>query len=251
MSIVQPIYFASDFHLGIPNHAASLEREKHIVKWLHTIAPDSGGLFLLGDLFDFWFEYKRVVPKGYVRLLGALAEMADSGIPVHIFTGNHDMWMRGYLADELGATVFKGPKDFTLHGKRFLLGHGDGLGPGDKGYKRLKRVFSNRTAQWLFARLHPNFAIWLANYWSQHSRLMDGGHIPDYLGDDKEWLFQYCLQRLEQEHFDYFIFGHRHIPIDREVRPGSRYLNLGDWIHHYTYAVFDGQNVVMKSEKPR
>lgn len=240
-------YFASDFHLGIPNHAQSLEREKKIVSWLDEISRDATGIFLLGDLFDFWFEYKHVVPKGYVRLLGTLANIVDSGIPVTVFTGNHDLWMFGYLENEVGIILYRKPQVYTWNGQKLLIGHGDGLGPGDKGYKLLKKLFSNKWAQRGFRMLHPGIGIGIANYWSRRSRLAEGGEVPPFLGADKEWLLQYCKHKLQEEHFDYFIFGHRHLPLDMEVGNNSRYINTGDWINHFSYAIFDGHTVELRN----
>lgn len=243
MTTGKKVYFLSDFHLGIPNHAQSVERERRIVRFLSTIQTDAEAIFLLGDVFDFWFEWKYVVPKGHTRLLGKLAELADQGIPIHVFTGNHDLWMFGYLEQELGVKVYKKHQRFTFSDKQFLIGHGDGLGPGDKGFKRLKKLFTNPLAQWAFARLHPNLAMYIANYWSRHSRLIDGGNIPDYLGDDKEWLVQYCQQKRKEEAIDYFIFGHRHLPLEVQINPDTWYINTGDWLQYNTYAVFDGNTL--------
>lgn len=243
MTTGKKVYFLSDFHLGIPNHTQSVERERRIVRFLSTIQADAEAIFLLGDVFDFWFEWKYVVPKGHIRLLGKLAELADQGLPIHVFTGNHDLWMFGYLEQELGVKVYKKHHHFTFGDKQFLVGHGDGLGPGDKGFKRLKKLFTNPLAQWAFARLHPNLAIYVANYWSRHSRLIDGGSIPDYLGDDKEWLVQYCQQKRKKEAIDYFIFGHRHLPLEVQINPDAWYINTGDWLQYNTYAVFDGNTL--------
>ncbi|NNC85682.1 MAG: UDP-2,3-diacylglucosamine diphosphatase [Bacteroidia bacterium] len=242
------IYFLSDFHLGIPNEKASKEREMKIVEWLDSILPDVEELFILGDVFDFWFEYKTVVPRGYVRILGKLAEIADAGIPIHYFTGNHDMWTFDYLTKEIGVKLYREPITREIGGKKFYIGHGDGLGPGDQGYKFIKKVFANKICQWLFARLHPNFGIGLANYWSRRSRGATGIE-EKYLGDDKEWLYIYCKDMLKKEHFDYFVFGHRHLPINKNLGQGSTYINLGDWISFYTYAVFDGEKLELNSLK--
>ena len=239
------VYFASDFHLGIPNKEASLKREKLIVKWLDSIQHDAKALFLLGDLFDFWFEYTSVVPKGYVRLLGKLAELRDKGIPIHCFTGNHDLWMFGYFESELGIPVIRHPIRISIGGKRFLLGHGDGIGPGDHGYKFIKKVFANPFCQWIFASLHPNLGIGIANFWSRRSRSANGQFPEEFLGEDKEWLIVYCKEVLKTDPIDYFIFGHRHLPIDHRIEK-SRYINLGDWIKHNSYAVFDGQDLELK-----
>lgn len=247
------IYFISDFHLGVPDYASSLEREKKIVRWLDFIKADAAELFLMGDVFDYWFEYKNTVPKGYVRLLGKLAELADSGIKIHYFTGNHDMWVFDYLPHEIGMTIYREPIQREYNGKKFYLGHGDGLGPGDHGYKFIKKVFANKFSQWLFARIHPNFGIWLMKYFSKTSRVATGNADEKFLGEDKEWLVIYCKEVLKKEHFDYFIFGHRHLPLDIDLTTSiskgegeSRYINLGEWINHQLYAVFDGVGVEVK-----
>lgn len=241
-------YFLSDFHLGAPDHASSLEREKRIVRFLDTAWSDAAILFIVGDLFDFWFEYRKVVPKGFVRILGKLAEIADSGIPVHFFIGNHDMWMDGYFESELGIPVHRDPKAFVLNGKRFMVGHGDGLGPGDHGYKMLRLVFRNPVCRALFGLIPPSIGIGLAEFSSRRSRASTGAE-DKFLGEDREWLAVHCREVLQKEHFDYFVFGHRHLPIDIEVGPGSRYLNLGDWLRYDSYAVFDGETMQLESER--
>lgn len=238
-------YFLSDFHLGIPNLVKSQEREKRIVAFLDEIKPHAKAIFLVGDLFDFWFEYKYTVPKGYVRLLGKIAECVDSGIEVHVFTGNHDMWMFGYLAEEIGVIIHTHPIVLELNGKKFMVGHGDGLGPGDHGYKFIKKVFSNKVCQWLFACMHPDFSFRMANYWSKKSRNANQDSDEVYKGDDSEYLVQFTRHFPEEKGIDFFIFGHRHLPLDLEVRPGVRYLNLGDWIRYQTYAHWDGCNLVL------
>ena len=234
------IYFISDFHLGAPDAARSLDREKRIIRFLNRIAPEASEIFLLGDMFDFWFEYKHVVPKGYTRLLGKLAELSDSGIKLHFFVGNHDMWMKDYFQEELGMKVYHHPKEFIFSGKRFLIGHGDGLGPGDKGYKRLKKLFRNPAAQWGFGVLPPAVGIGLANYFSRKSRAQTGMHDEVFHGEEKEMLIRYCKYKLTKEHFDYFVFGHRHLALDIKLNERSRYINTGDWIKYNSYAVFDG-----------
>lgn len=246
----EKIYFASDFHLGIPDLKETHDRERRLVQWLETIEKDAAALYLVGDVFDFWFEYKRAVPKGFTRLLGKLAELSDGGLPIKFFKGNHDMWVFGYLRDEIGVEVISDIEDLTINGKRLIIGHGDGLGPGDGGYKFIRKVFRNPVSQWLFARIHPNFGIRIADYWSRKSRLAEGGSIPGYLGEGKEWLVQYCKQRLQTEHIDFFIFGHRHLPLDIQLNENSRYINLGDWIHHNSFAYFDGETVILDSFKP-
>ncbi|HTL80474.1 MAG TPA: UDP-2,3-diacylglucosamine diphosphatase [Bacteroidia bacterium] len=242
------IYFASDFHLGAPDHASSVARERKITAWMDSIKPDCAELFLVGDLFDAWFEYKRVVPKGFTRLLGKISEFSDAGIPVHIFSGNHDMWMFGYVEEECGAKLYHAPITREWNGKKFFIGHGDGLGPGDGMYKFMKAGFRNKFLQWCYARLHPNFAVRLAQKISLRGFTKKEGELV-YHGDEKELLMQFCKQKLKETHFDYFIFGHRHIPIDKECGPNSRYINLGDWIKPCSYAVFDGEKVELKNFK--
>jgi UDP-2,3-diacylglucosamine hydrolase len=243
------IYFASDFHLGVPSREESLIREKRIVKWLDEIKSDAEEIYLMGDLFDFWFEYKYTVPKGFVRLLGKIAEIADSGTPVTLFTGNHDMWMFDYLPQEIGVTIYRDPITRTYNGKKFYLGHGDGLGPGDHGYKFIKKVFANPVCQWLFERLHPNFALRIANYWSHKSRISNAPKDEQFKGEDGEWLVAYSKDILKKEHFDYFIFGHRHLPLDIKLSENSRYVNLGEWVNYNSYAVFDGERLELKYYK--
>jgi UDP-2,3-diacylglucosamine hydrolase len=240
------IYFISDFHLGVPDHARSLEREKKIVRWLNKIQSDAAIIYLMGDVFDYWFEYKHAVPKGYVRLLGKLAELSDSGIEIHYFTGNHDMWVFDYLPSEIGLTLHREPIFKEYNQQKFYLGHGDGLGPGDHGYKFIKKLFANRIAQWLFARFHPNFGISLMRYFSKKSRIATGDDDANFLGEDKEWLIIHSKEVLQKEHFDYFIFGHRHLPLDINIGNKSRYINLGEWINHFMYAEFDGTTVTLK-----
>lgn len=240
------IYFASDFHLGAPTYEASREREDKIVNWLDEIRNNAKEIYLVGDLFDFWFEYKRAIPKGFVRLQGKIAEITDSGIAVHVFTGNHDMWMFDYLPKELGVNMYREPIKKTFNGKTFYIGHGDGLGPGDHGYKFIKKVFANKICQWLFARMHPNFGIWLADFWSGKSRKANRDSDEKYLGDDNEFLVQYCKTHLKKEHIDYFIFGHRHLPLEIEVGNNSKYINLGEWMNYDTYAVWDGAKMELK-----
>lgn len=244
------VYFLSDFHLGAPNAASSLEREKKIVAFLDEIKTDAATIFLVGDMFDFWYEYRTVVPKGFVRLLGKLAEITDAGIPVHFFVGNHDMWMKTYLQNELNIPVYFEPKEFDFNNKQFYIGHGDGLGPGDHGYKMLKKIFRNPICQWLFGILPPALGVALANFSSRRSRAVTGTNDGVFLGEDNEWLIQYSKDLLEKKHYDYLVFGHRHLPIDFMLKNGSRYINLGDWIRYFTYAVFDGQQLTLQSRYP-
>lgn len=224
-----------------------------MVHWLEMARKDAREIFLVGDVFDFWFEYKTVVPRGFVRLLGKIAEITDEGIPVHWFIGNHDMWIFDYIPSELGVTMHNEPVIRTFGNKKFFIGHGDGLGPGDYGYKFIKKVFRNKFCQWLFARMHPNFSIWMANFWSKTSRGVGEEKDRHFLGEENEWLAIYSREILEKEHFDYFIFGHRHLPLDIQLSADSRYVNLGDWIKYFTYAVFDGSELQLmdyRDERP-
>ena len=240
------IYFLSDFHLGTPDAAASLQREKLIVQFLDGIKSDAAAVFIVGDLFDFWYEYKTVVPRGYVRLLGKLAELTDAGIIIHFFVGNHDMWMNNYFESELNISVYYEPKEFTINNRNFYVGHGDGLGPGDHKYKLLKKVFRSPVSQWLFSVVPPRTGIGLANYFSRKSRLATGDKEETFLGPDKEWLIIYSKEVLKQKKVHFFVFGHRHLPIDYRLTEESRYINLGDWIRFCTYAVFDGEEMELK-----
>ncbi len=249
MALQKKIYFLSDFHLGAPDAATSLAREKKIVAFLDIIKQDAAVIFIVGDLFDFWYEYKKVVPKGYVRILGKMAEITDAGIPIHFFVGNHDMWMKDYFQKELNTAVYFEPKEFNFSGKRFFIGHGDGLGPRDEGYKFIKKVFRNRFCQWLFGILPPVIGIGLADYFSRKSRAKTGKTNELFLGEDKEWLVVYTKEILQKEHYDYFVFGHRHLPLDIQLNEKSRYINLGDWIKYCTYAVFDGEHFSLEYYK--
>jgi UDP-2,3-diacylglucosamine hydrolase len=242
-------YFISDFHLGTPNHAASLLREKRVCAFLDEMKGDMEALYLVGDIFDFWFEYKTVVPKGFVRLLGKLAELRDAGIPIYMFTGNHDLWMKDYFETELSIPVYFEPISRTIGDKLFFIGHGDGLGPGDKGFKRMKKVFQNPLAQWFFRWLHPDIGVGIANFWSRKSRIANGPKDELNYGED-EWLLQYTRRKIKEVPADYFIFGHRHLPMDVQVEGASRYINLGDWINFNTYAVYDGEVCTLKTYTP-
>lgn len=243
------VYFASDNHLGAPSRELSLGREKIFVSWLDEVKKDAAVIFLLGDLFDFWFEYKTVVPKGFTRTLGKLAELSDSGISVYFFVGNHDMWMKGYFQEELNIEVFHSPQEFQINNKGFFIGHGDGLGPGDKGFKRMKKVFTNPFAQWCFRWIHPDWGVRVAQYFSVKNKLISGKEDIHFLGEDKEWLVQYAKRKLEEKHYDYFVFGHRHLPLEISLGEQATYINLGDWITYYTYAEFNGEALQLSSYK--
>lgn len=237
------IYFASDFHLGIDAKLTSQEREKKIVRWLDHIQHDAHEIYLVGDVFDFWFEYRSVVPKGYVRLFGKLAELRDKGIPIFFFIGNHDMWMFEYFETEFDIPIIRQPIIKEWNGKKFFIGHGDGLGPGDHGYKFLKKVFANKICQFLFGLIHPNIGVGVANFWSQRSRAVSPSEIK-FLGEDQEWLVQFCYEKVKEIDIDYFIFGHRHLPIDYTLKDStSRYINIGEWMYACSYGVFDGNDM--------
>jgi len=239
------LYFASDFHLGVPNAAESLIRERKLVKWLESIAPLADEVFLVGDVFDFWFEYKYVIPKGYTRLFGCLANMADSGVKIHFFKGNHDMWMFGYFEQEFGATIHSNEYTFKRNGKSFFVHHGDGLGSGDASYKLLKKVFRSVACQRSFAFLHPSLGMGLANYLSSKSRLAQMKFENEAIDIEKEWLVNYCRDLIKQSPYDYLIFGHRHLALDIMLNEQSRYINLGDWFKFYTYAEFNGTDIAL------
>lgn len=241
------VYFASDFHLGIPDRQSSLEREKRIVKWLDEISSDAALVYLVGDLFDTWFEYRNVVPRGFSRFLGKLAELSDGGLKIEVFTGNHDLWMLGYFQEEMGIPVHHKPVIKNINGKQFFIAHGDGLGPGDHGYKLLKRVVRSPLSQWIYRRLHPDtgvgFAGWLSRLGPKHSAEKPA---RQFLGPEKEMLVQFCLETLKTEHYDYFVFGHRHIAIEYPLPHQSLYVNLGDWLQFDSYAEFDGDQLRLK-----
>ncbi len=233
------VYFASDQHLGAPTAALSFPREKKFVAWLDEIKDNAEAIFLLGDLFDFWFEYKTVVPKGFVRVLGKLAEIRDAGIPIYFFVGNHDLWMKDYFKEELNIPVYHKPQEFIINNKTFLIGHGDGLGPGDKGYKRMKKVFTFPLFKWMFQWLHPDLGVKLGQYMSVKNKMISGDEDAKFLGEENEWLVQYCKRKLSQKHYDYFVFGHRHLPLEIDLQKNSKYINLGDWIQYFTFGSFN------------
>jgi UDP-2,3-diacylglucosamine hydrolase len=243
------IYFISDVHLGLYPPERSAEREKILVNWLDSIKDETSQLYLMGDIFDFWHEWKRVIPRGFTRFLGKIAEMADMGIEIHMFTGNHDIWIYDYLPSEIGLKLYRKPIVRELNGLKFFLAHGDGLGPGDYSYKFLKKVFTNKMLQWLFKRLHPNLAMAFGLGWSKNSRYAKGIIAEEYRGDDKEWQTLFAKDQLKKDHYDFFVFGHRHIPSDVTIEK-SRVINLGDWINNFTYGVLEGDSFTLKSIYP-
>ncbi len=243
------IYFASDFHLGVPNREASLIRERKICAWLDSIKQNASEIYLVGDVFDFWFEYKHVVPKGFSRLMGKIAELSDSGIQITLFKGNHDMWTFGYLEEELGIKVVSNELIIERNGKKFFIHHGDGIGPGDHGYKIIKKIFRHPVSIKLFGFLHPYFGAGLAKYLSKRSRIGKGNSDKIYLGDDKEFITIFCKDQLSHTHYDFFVCGHRHYPIEVQLNERSKYINLGEWVNDFTYAEFDGTHLELKSFK--
>ena len=252
MSTKNKIYFASDLHLGVPDEPSSRARERLFVQWLDEAKKDASEIFIIGDIFDFWHEYKTVIPKGFLRIQGKIAELTDAGIPVHIFTGNHDLWMFGYFEKELGAKVYKAPVQIERGGKKFFIGHGDGLGPGDHGYKFIKKIFANPICQFMFRWIHPDIGTKIAGYFSYKSRFGVKGDkkvLEEFKGIENEWLAQYAKRVLTREHFDYFVFGHRHLPLSIDLTEKSRYINTGDWIDYNSYAVFDGEKLELKYYK--
>lgn len=228
-------------HLGAPNYSKSLEREQKLIRFLRFAEQDAQAIFLVGDTFDFWFEYQQVVPKGFVRFFAKLIDLKEKGIELYFFTGNHDLWLRDYLQQEVGAQIFHDKVELQSGNRIILVAHGDGLGPKDKKYKILKKIFTNPICQWLFRWLHPDIGIKIAQLWSRHS--YTDPSIEVFHGEDKEWLIQYCKRKLTEKQYDYFVMGHRHLPMEIKLNDKSVYINLGDWIVNSNYAVFDGNEM--------
>ncbi len=245
MSEKKNIYFISDVHLGAPALSNNRERELLFARWLDEVKKDAAVIYLMGDIFDFWYEYRKVVPRGFTRILGRIADISDSGIPVHFFTGNHDLWVYDYLPQETGVILHQTEYKTQHGGKTFFLAHGDGLDPADKGYRLMKSVFTNKKVQWLFSRLHPNFALFIAHKWAKSSRLAKMGKEEEFKVKN-EGMYKFAGNVLEKEQIDYFIFGHRHLMVDMEINQTSRFILLGDWIDNYSYGVFDGNKFELK-----
>lgn len=237
-------YFISDIHLGYPNPTESLIRERQVIDWINNTRHNASEYYFVGDIFDFWWEWKKVVPAGFVRFLGTIAELTDRGIPVYFFIGNHDIWMKSYLENEIGVKIIRQPLVKKIAGKQFYITHGDGLGPGDFTYKVLKKLFHNNFLQWIFSRFHPNFSVGLAHLWSRSSR--SELHQYHYYGHDKEWLVLHTREVLKKHNYQYFVYGHRHIPKHVHLSEHSAYINLGDWLINFTYGEFDGTNFELK-----
>jgi len=239
------IFFASDFHLGLKAGGDPAEREKKVVKWLKTIAPDAREIYLVGDIFDFWWEYKLVVPKGFTRFLGTVSSITDSGIPVHFFTGNHDMWVRDYLSDECGLIIHTSPYTQTIDSKRFYIAHGEGLGSKNTGYRILLGIFHNKPLRFIYSMLHPRLGIGIGHKWSLNSRL-GKGITMGFLGEEKEDLIRYSRSVLENENIDYFVFGHRHLALSHKLDQGSQIVFLNDWIRQGSFAEWDGKELNLR-----
>ncbi len=240
------IYFTSDWHLGFPGYETSLRREKKIVEWLNRIEKNTYALFLVGDIFDFWFDYKHAVPGNFTRVLGKLAQMADKGIRIYYFFGNHDMWHQDYLKKEIGLHIIPDTASVQVNMHKIFVAHGDGLGPGDISYKILKKIFRNPVSQFLFRWLHPDLGIPLARFFSKTSRNHTPEDITRFLGEENEHLIVFSKKILEKEHYDYFVFGHRHHMVKHRLNDRSVYLNIGDWLKHFSYAVFNGDKMELK-----
>ena len=240
------IYFASDFHLGLPAGSNPIDREKRVVKWLNTISREAKEIYLLGDIFDFWWEYKLVVPKGFTRFLGTIAAITDSGIPVHFFTGNHDMWIGKYLIEECGIIIHSSPLFSTFNGKNFYLAHGEGLGTKDIGFKILLSIFRNRPLQVLYSALHPSIGVCIGHRWSFNSRLGKGISLT-FLGEEKEDLIRHSKKILENNQVDYFIYGHRHLAMSYKLQQGAEIFLLGDWIQKGYFAEWNGIELILKT----
>ena len=251
MSMPKPLvisggtYFASDFHFGAPNNEVSEKREKLVIDWLEQIKKDAKHLFFLGDTFDFWFEYNGKPPQLFTRFLDKIAELRKIGVEIYFFTGNHDMWVKNYLTDELGIRIFKKKQEFIINGKRFLVAHGDGLGKGEIGYKCLKYFLNCKINRWLFGLIPPKTGYAIAYFFSRNSRAMQPEYREKFLGNDKERLVQFCFKYLENHEIDYFIFGHRHLPLEIPVL-NSVYFNTGDWLNHNTYILYETTPILLQ-----
>jgi UDP-2,3-diacylglucosamine hydrolase len=248
---IKKTYFISDVHLGAPAMNNNPEREKLFVDWLETAGKDAAAIYMLGDIFDFWYEYRKVVPRGFVRTLGKIAELSDKGIPIHFFTGNHDVWVFDYLPSETGVIIHREPIIEKIGNKKFFLGHGDGLDQKEKGYLALKRLFTSKTAQFMFSRLHPNLAIWFGHEWAKRSRISKGTE-PEYITDiNNESAFKFADNFSKSNNIDYYIFGHRHILHKEKLVSGAELIMLGEWFNFFSYAEFDGDSVEIKKHSKK
>jgi len=243
--VSKKVYFLSDAHLGAKTHRDSLEAEKKLCRWLDHVKQDADSIYLMGDIFDYWYEYKYVVPKGFTRLLGKLAEVTDSGVEVHFFIGNHDIWLTDYLSKECGMILHFEPLIVDIKGRKFFLAHGDGLGDDSRSFHFLRKVFHNKFLRKCFSAIHPRWTVPLAHAWSSDSR--EKGGVIEYLGEDNEYLILFSKEKLKEINgIDYFIYGHRHILLNLAIAKHSRVVILGDWITLFSYAEFDGENLLLK-----
>lgn len=245
--IRKKIYFLSDAHLGSWALEHRRTHERRLVNFLDEIKHEAAAVYLLGDIFDYWYEYKYVVPKGYTRLLGKISELTDRGIEVHFFTGNHDIWCKDYFVEECGMVMHREPITIDLYGKEFYLAHGDGLGDESRNFKMLRAMFHSHTLQTLFSAIHPRWTVKLGLTWAKHSRLKrEEGKEPDYMGEEREPLIRYTKEYLKTHpDINYFIYGHRHIMLDMMLTRQARIIIVGDWIKYFSYAVFDGNELVI------
>lgn len=247
MSQRNKTYFISDLHLGASYLKNPLDYERRVVRWLNTIKDSAKAIYLLGDVLDYWYEYRNVVPRGFTRFFGTLALLVDDGIEIRWYIGNHDIWIFDYLPHEIGITVIDGYEIKDIDSKKFFLSHGDGIGSLKPGFKFIRTLFRNKVCQWLFSGIHPRWTVPFAHRWSSHSRNFSD-EKPQFLGEDKEPFIPFALnwnKSHNNEHIDFFIFGHRHILLDFNIENNSRVIVLGDWIHHFSYAVFDGSNLTL------
>jgi len=243
----EKVYFVADLHLGSDALEHPHVTEKRFVRWLDTIRDEARAIYLLGDIFDFWFEYKKTVPRGFTRFLGKIAELHDTGTEIHFFTGNHDIWMFDYFRQELGITVHTKPLRTTINGKLFYLAHGDGLGDDSRAFRLIRWIFHNRTCQFLFARVPSRWGIGFGHWWSRHSKGYDIVCATQYMGEEKEHLVLFSKEYLQGDpYIDYFIFGHRHLLLDLRLNRKTRMMIVGDWMQHFSYAVFDGKELSLK-----
>lgn len=243
------VYFLSDAHLGSRAIRHQRTQERRLVNFLESIKEKAAAIYLLGDMFDFWYEYKTVVPRGYTRFLGKLSELTDAGVEIHYFVGNHDLWMGDYLERECGVILHHAPAAIDLYGRIFYLAHGDGLGTKDRSFLFLRKVFRNKLCQRLFSALHPRWGMTFGLEWAKKSRLkrVDGKEL-EYMGEDKEELVQYAKEYLKNHpEINAFVFGHRHIELHIRIAPQTDLFILGDWITEYTYAVFDGEKMFLEN----
>lgn len=241
------VYFLSDAHLGSKFHANQIETERKLCRFLDMAKKDAQSIYLVGDIFDYWFEYKNVVPRGFTRILGKISEITDSGIEVHFFIGNHDIWLTDYLQDECGMIIHREPSIVDINNKVLFIAHGDGLGDESISFKLLRKIFHSKVLRFLFAGIHPRWTVGLAHAWSAHSR--ESGDIAGFLGEDKEFLIKFAKKEVEiNPNIDYFIFGHRHIVLDFALNNNTRIIHLGDWISHFSYAVLNEDGDIMIKE---